>query len=79
MDTGAGKSSLLLHALEGNVPRALDYLGRAADEGMPCLTCFENDPFLVNLRATGEYRAFAQNLRARQTEFLRPSSEVTGR
>ncbi len=68
-----------LHALEGNASRALDCLARAADAGMPCLTCFENDPFLVNLRATGEYQAFAQNLRARQMAFLRASSEVTGR
>jgi TolB-like protein/tetratricopeptide (TPR) repeat protein len=68
-----------LHALEGDARRALDYLARAADEGMPCLTCFENDPFLINLRATDEYRAFAENLRARQTAFLRASSAVTGR
>jgi DNA-binding winged helix-turn-helix (wHTH) protein len=58
-----------VRALQGDSERALDYLTRAADEGMPCVACFENDPFLQNARSSRRFQSLVAELRRREAPY----------
>jgi tetratricopeptide (TPR) repeat protein len=58
-----------LHSLQGDASRSIEYLTRAADEGMPCVLCFEHDPFLANLRKNARFRALLADLKRREAPY----------
>ena len=60
----------LAHSVGGDTDQGLEWLRRTADEGLPCHPWFERDPFLANVRATDEGRAYLDDL-ARRHEFFK--------
>jgi serine/threonine-protein kinase len=62
----------LAHAQLGDTAGAVAYLRRAAETGMPCLPCFDNDPLLASVHGTPEYAALRADL-------LRDEQEVRAR
>ena len=48
----------------GDFDRAQQWIERAANDGFPCYSMFETDPFLARLRETPHFRTFLANLRA---------------
>jgi serine/threonine-protein kinase len=62
----------LARAQLGDTAGAVAYLRRAAETGMACLPCFENDPFLTSVRGTQEYAVLRADL-------LRDENEVRAR
>jgi TolB-like protein/tetratricopeptide (TPR) repeat protein len=52
----------IAHALLGDTAIAVAYLRRAAETGMSCLPCFDNDPLLASIRGTPEYAALRADL-----------------
>jgi tetratricopeptide (TPR) repeat protein len=61
----------LTFSVLGDMPAALSWLRRTAEEGFPCLPWFENEPFLANVRATEEGAAYLRELGRRHTFFRR--------
>ncbi|MCK6549111.1 protein kinase [Myxococcota bacterium] len=55
----------------GDQTRALSWLERSCDEGMPCYPWFATDPFLAKLRADPEGAAFMEALKRRFDFFVR--------
>ena len=56
--------------LNHNTAGAVAYLRRAAETGMPCLPCFDNDPLLASVHGTPEYAALRADL-VREEEQVR--------
>ena len=61
----------LTFSVLGDMPAALSWLRRTAEEGFPCLPWFENEPFLANVRATEEGAAYLRELGRRHAFFRR--------
>ncbi len=57
------------YALMGKKKEAVGWLKRTAEEGMPCYSLFEKDPFLNNLRGDPEFEAFMQGMKAQWERF----------
>jgi eukaryotic-like serine/threonine-protein kinase len=55
-----------VHARLGDNRGAVGYLRRAAETGLPCLYCFEHNPFLATARETAEYAALAREMREQE-------------
>jgi TolB-like protein/tetratricopeptide (TPR) repeat protein len=62
----------LARAQMGDTTGSVAYLRRAAETGMACLPCFDNDPLLAPVRGTPEYAALRSDL-------LREDEEVRAR
>jgi len=52
-----------VHGLLGDLPRAVERLRDAANDGFPCLPFFETDPLLEPVRLSPEYEALMSKLR----------------
>jgi len=57
------------HAQRGDAARAADYLRRAAETGMPCALCFDNDPLLAPIRGSTEYAAVKREIEERNAGY----------
>jgi tetratricopeptide (TPR) repeat protein len=57
------------YAVLGQPERALEWLERAARNGMPCLPCFTSDPALAPIRNSPRFETLAKKLAADQAEF----------
>jgi Flp pilus assembly protein TadD len=55
----------------GDVGAAIEWLGRCANEGMPCFPWFDRDPLLDNLRRHAEGAALMETLHRRHQFFER--------
>jgi tetratricopeptide (TPR) repeat protein len=53
-----------IYAQMGDFDRAQSWIERASNDGFPCYTLFENDPYLAPLRETDRFKSFLKNLRA---------------
>ena len=51
------------YALMNKIPEAVFWLRKTAEDGMPCYTLFENDPYLKNLRKDNEFLSLLQTLK----------------
>ena len=58
-----------VRAVRGDIPGAVQYLRRVAETGMPCVICFETDPFLGSVRKSPEYGVLVRELRARDAQY----------
>lgn len=69
----------LAHSLVNDTESAHQWLMRTSSEGMPCYPWFLVDPFLENLRASPEGKAFFEDLHRRHLFFSRefPLTEPT--
>jgi tetratricopeptide (TPR) repeat protein len=56
-------------ALMGEREKALHWLQRTAEDGMPCYPLFKNDPNLINLQEDERFISFMENLRKRWEYF----------
>jgi len=52
-----------VHGLLGDLPRAVERLRDAANDGFPCLPFFETDPLLEPVHKSPEYEALMSELR----------------
>jgi len=52
-----------VYSVLGDFDRAQQWIETAADEGFPCYTLFETDPFLDRLRGSARFRTFLSALR----------------
>jgi TolB-like protein/Flp pilus assembly protein TadD len=52
-----------VYSVLGDLDRAQEWVQTAADEGFPCYTLFETDPFLARLRGSPRFRSFVAALR----------------
>lgn len=57
------------HALLGDLDSAVTWLRAAADDGLPCLPLYENNPDLVALRNRPDYEALIADLRRRTAHY----------
>lgn len=55
----------------GDIPEAIHWLSRTADEGMPCYTWFLRDPLLAKLRADPDGASLMKSLERRSDYFRR--------
>jgi hypothetical protein len=53
------------HAIRGDIPEAAKLLRMAAESGMPCRSCFDNDPLLAPLRGSKDYAALREDIERR--------------
>jgi eukaryotic-like serine/threonine-protein kinase len=53
------------HAIRGDIPGATSLLRMAAESGMPCPSCFDNDPVLAPLRGSKDYAALREEIERR--------------
>jgi TolB-like protein/Flp pilus assembly protein TadD len=52
-----------VYSVLGDLDRAQEWIQTAAEEGFPCYTLFETDPFLERLRGSPRFRRFVAALR----------------
>ena len=52
-----------VYSVLGDLDRAQEWIENAANEGFPCYTLFETDPFLDRLRGSARFRTFLTALR----------------
>ena len=52
-----------VYSVLGDLDRAQEWIENAANEGFPCYTLFETDPFLDRLRGSARFRTFLITLR----------------
>ncbi len=52
-----------VYSVLGDLDRAQEWIQTAAEEGFPCYTLFETDPFLERLRGSPRFRSFVAALR----------------
>jgi TolB-like protein/tetratricopeptide (TPR) repeat protein len=64
------------HAQRGDVPRAADYLRRAAETGFPCAPAFDNDPLLAPIRGSKEYAAVKREIEERTAGYRAALKDV---
>jgi TolB-like protein len=50
------------HAIGGDIPGAAKLLRMAAESGMPCASCFDNDPVLAPVRASKDYVGLREDI-----------------
>jgi TolB-like protein len=53
------------HAIRGDIPGAAKLLRMAAESGMPCASCFDNDPLLAPVRESKDYAAVREDIERR--------------
>jgi hypothetical protein len=63
-------------AQRGEAARAADYLRRAAETGMPCAPCFDNDPLLAPIRGSKEYAGAKREIEKRNDAYRAALKDV---
>jgi tetratricopeptide (TPR) repeat protein len=58
------------YAIMNDRARALEWLRRTAEEGMPCYPLFQSDPNLTNLRADERFQTFMNEMKLRYERYL---------
>jgi tetratricopeptide (TPR) repeat protein len=66
----------LAHARLGHEREAVEWLEKAADNGLPIYPAFEKDPYLAGLRGDARFEAFMRKLKA-LWGITRPRSDRT--
>ncbi len=67
-----------IHALVGELEEALAALRDAAQNGYPCVTFFERDPFLISLRGHPGFEALLAELRFERDGYRRLYRDLLG-
>ena len=64
------------HAVAGDVRGAVEFLRRAAENGFPCATCFDNDPLLAPIRGSKEYAEVKAEIERRNAGYRAALKDV---
>jgi tetratricopeptide (TPR) repeat protein len=64
------------HAVAGDVRGAVEFLRRAAENGFPCATCFDNDPLLASIRGSPEYTQLTSEIERRNAGYRAALKDV---
>jgi hypothetical protein len=54
----------------------VEFLRRAAENGFPCATCFDNDPLLASIRGSPEYTQLTSEIERRNAGYRAALKDV---
>jgi serine/threonine protein kinase len=64
------------HAMRGDLGESAGFLRRAAESGMPCGSCFDQDPVLKPLRGSPDYAAVRREIDRRNADYRAALKDV---